>query len=454
MDKMKDNHVFLKYEGLRVPRYTSYPTAPHFNSSVNATTYSAWLGELSQDSPLSLYIHVPFCSNLCWFCGCSTKVARKYDPVAAYVDVLIKEIDMVAAHWPERRNLRHIHWGGGTPNILSAADFIKIMQHIKERFQIADDAEIAIEIDPRTIDDDKIAALSKAGINRVSIGVQTFDEEVQKAVNRVQPFAMITANVVALRRHGIKDINFDILYGLPRQTTANVVQTVEAALTISPNRFSVFGYAHLPNLKAHQKLIEEQFLPNAAERMEQFFAISATLQAAGYIAIGLDHFARADDPLAQAANTGKLHRNFQGYTDDECETLIGIGPSAIGKFKGGYVQNATGIDEHSAAIKSGIFATVRGRSLTIEDNLRREVIERLMCDMRVDLSQVAQKHGYEASFFASEIAKLAPFAADGIVKIDGYRIELAPQYRLLVRNIAAVFDTYFRAEENRHALAI
>lgn len=323
--------LIRKYERLRVPRYTSYPTAPHFTPAVDGAVYGRWLEDMAAPERFSLYLHVPYCHSMCWYCGCHTKITHRYAPIARYLEAMGREIDMVADRLPTQRPVvGHVHWGGGTPTMTAPEDFRRIMDQLRARFAVDGNAEVAVEIDPRTLSGYMVEALAESGVNRVSLGVQCFDEKVQKAINREQSFDLTKVAVMSLRAAGISRQSLDLLYGLPHQTVESCARTVALALELEPDRFSVFGYAHLPSLKKHQRLIDEAALPSGAERVAQFETIAQALEQAGYVRIGLDHFARADDELARRAADGTLKRNFQGYTTDQCDALIGFGASAIG----------------------------------------------------------------------------------------------------------------------------
>ena len=380
----------------RVPRYTSYPTAPHFTADIGPAAYASWLRTVPASEALSLYIHVPFCAELCLYCGCHTTVARRYTPVAAYVELLAREIALVAGELGGRRPVAHLHWGGGTPTILSPEDLRRVSATLATRFDIRPGAEIAIEIDPRTLTLPHVEALARIGVTRASLGVQDFDPTVQATIRRLQSYETTALVVDWLRAAGIAGINLDLMYGLPHQSEATVRRSVEQALRLAPDRLALFGYAHVPWMKRHQALLPEAALPGAAERLAQMQAAAETILAAGYEAIGLDHFAKSGDALAGRRKAGHLHRNFQGYTTDEARTLIGFGTSAIGTLPEGYVQNAPGTVAYRETLATGRLATVRGRAVTAEDRLRRAVIERLMCDLAVDLETVAADHGERA----------------------------------------------------------
>ncbi|NBC33661.1 MAG: oxygen-independent coproporphyrinogen III oxidase [Alphaproteobacteria bacterium] len=448
------DQILLKHQHSRVPRYTSYPTAPHFTPHVDESMYRAWLGGLSRGGALSLYLHVPFCHERCWYCGCNTQATQKYGPIATYLTSLLKEIDLLAEALPRRMRVQHIHWGGGTPNALDPDDFRAVMGRLGERFEIASQADIAVEIDPRCISTAFVAALAEARVSRVSLGVQSFDPTVQRAINRVQSVAQTRAAADAARAAGVRFVNMDLLYGLPHQTVAMCHETVDRALEIGADRLAIFGYAHMPSVLRNQGLIDESALPGPAERLQQAETLAERLVAAGYVAIGLDHFARPDDPLAIAYERGMLHRNFQGYTEDRCETLLGLGASAIGSLPPGYVQNEVDTVAYAKRVAAGALPIARGRWISKTDRVRRQVIQDLMSYLRVDLQAVASSYGVELSFFRHDLDALHPFEADGLIRVDGGRVTVADEARPLVRTIASVFDTYLRPEEGRHARAI
>jgi oxygen-independent coproporphyrinogen-3 oxidase len=445
--------IITRYDR-QVPRYTSYPTAPHFGPQVGERTYRDWLSALDPTDGISLYSHVPFCESLCWFCGCHTKIVRRFEPVATYLDALYAEMGLVADALPARAQVRHMHWGGGSPTLLRPDDWRRAAETLHAHFDFAPDAEIAVEMDPRTATEDGIAAMAEMGVNRASIGVQDFDLRVQRAINRIQPFE-VTARVIDwLGDHGIDEINMDLMYGLPYQTVAGVASMVDKAVFLRPDRVAVFGYAHVPWMKRHQKLIPEEALPDAGQRWAQCAAISERLIAAGYVAIGLDHFALPENSLAIAQNTGTLRRNFQGYTTDTAAALIGFGASAIGKLPQGYAQNAAPLAEWRKAVEAGQLPIVRGAPLSWEDNLRGAVIERLMCDFRVDLADLRSRHLAPPGFFSSEIAALAPLVADQLVELDGEHIQITSAGQPLVRVAASLFDSYMTPDTARHARAV
>jgi len=436
-----------------VPRYTSYPTAPHFRPDVTADTYREWLAGIGDDTALSLYFHIPFCRAMCWYCGCHTRVVRRYRPVADYAALLTREMALVAGALHAKPWVAHAHWGGGTPTMLKPEDFSALMAAARRHFRFAGDAEVAVEIDPRTLTLSMTAAMAAAGVTRASLGVQDFNIHVQRAINRVQPFA-ITANAVRrLRDCGIAAINFDLMYGLPGQTVADVVRTVDHAVTLAPDRLALFGYAHVPWIKTHQRMIDEAALPGGPERLAQAEEAAARLVHHGYRRIGLDHFARPDDELAKALHGGRLKRNFQGYTTDRAANLLGVGASAIGSLGPGYVQNEVSLAAYRRAIEAGCLATARGLKLSADDRLRRDVIERLMCGLEVDLDATAAAHGAFKPFTA-EVAHLAAMAADGIVDLSGSRVRISERGGPWMRSVAAVFDRYLVTGKARHSRVV
>jgi oxygen-independent coproporphyrinogen-3 oxidase len=434
-----------------VPRYTSYPTAPQFGPAIDGGVYETWLAALPAEATISLYIHVPYCAELCLYCGCHTKAVRRDAPLAAYADRLAQEISLVVARIGRRR-VRHLHWGGGTPSVLGEARLAALAARLRGAFDLASLAEHAIELDPRQVTRATIAALGDMGINRVSLGVQDFSSHVQEAIGRAQPYGLVEDAVGALRAAGVADINLDLMYGLPRQREDDVQRTVMLATGLRPRRLALFGYAHVPWFRAQQRLIDESTLPGVAERLRQAEAARELMIAAGYAAIGLDHFAEPTDSLALAARGGRLRRNFQGYTVDAADALIGIGASAIGRLPQGFVQNAPAVGAHARAVAAGRFATVKGIALTPEDRLRGHVIERLMCDFEADVG--AARAGADAIDFSAEIEALAPLRGEGLVEIDGARIRITESGRPFVRLVAAAFDAYLPRGPARHSRAV
>jgi oxygen-independent coproporphyrinogen-3 oxidase len=431
-----------------VPRYTSYPTAPHFSAAVGPETYAAWLDALAPDARLSLYLHVPYCTHICLYCGCNTKAALKRNPIDRYACRLLDEIWLTEQHLGKRR-VTHLHWGGGTPSILGEAWLAGVTERLAEAFDLSTLDEHAIELDPRRVSKELVRGLARLGVNRVSLGVQDFAPHVQQAIGRIQPFEQVARTVEWLRDAGIARVNIDLMYGLPHQTVEDVARSARLAASLAPQRLALFGYAHVPWLKTHQRLIDEASLPGAAARLEQARVAGEVLLAEGFFTVGLDHFATPGDALATAARTGTLHRNFQGYTTDESDALIGIGASAIGRLPQGFVQNAPDVATYSRAVEAGRFATAKGIALTEDDRLRGAIIERLMCDMAVDVDRIAPGH-----WFMAEFEQLGDLVASGVVRVAGSRIEVTEAGRPFLRLVAAAFDAYLPRNRARHSIAV
>jgi oxygen-independent coproporphyrinogen-3 oxidase len=444
----------LQFSDRRIPRYTSYPTAVQFVAEVDGSTYAGWLAALPVEVPVSIYLHVPFCAELCLFCGCHTTVVRKYTPVAAYADLLEREIALVGRHLGDRRPVVHVHWGGGTPTMLLPGDFARLTDGLRRTFSFASDCEIAIEIDPRTLTSEMVFALKDGGVTRASLGVQDFEPQVQEAVGRVQSFEQTARTADWLRKAGIANINLDLMYGLPYQTVETVAATARRSLALDADRIALFGYAHVPWMKRHQKLLQEEALPGALERFAQSRAAAVVLKQAGFQPIGLDHFARTGDLLARRQRQKRLHRNFQGYTTDEAVALIGFGTSAIGVLPQGYAQNESSTVAYRDAIQGGRVATVRGRALTEEDRVRRDIIEQLMCNLEVDLAATAAARNRNLNDFATELSEIDALAERGLVHRSNGAITVPEDARPLVRTICAVFDAYLSNQETRYSRAM
>jgi oxygen-independent coproporphyrinogen-3 oxidase len=433
-----------------VPRYTSYPTAPHFSDRIGPDQYATWLEALPELASLSLYLHIPYCNSLCWYCGCSTKAVHRYEPVAAYLESLTAEIASIASRIPRAHRVTHIHWGGGSPNILSANDIRALAAASRRHFSVTGSAEFAVEVDPRGIDGERFDAFAEAGVTRVSIGVQDFNAQVQTAINRRQSFETTRDAVTAFRERGIDQINIDLVYGLPHQTRDSVGDTIAKVLTLSPSRIAAFGYAHLPSRLKHQRIIDEAALPGVVERFAQSNRLANALRAAGYVALGLDHYARADDPLAK----GPLNRNFQGYTTDRADALIGLGASAIGRLPEGYVQNCAPVRDYARAVGARGLATARGVCLTEADRMRGLVIERLMCDLAFPAAELERRFGVAAAPLLEEARALLDADQDRLIERDGNAFRISERGRPFVRAIAACFDSYLATSEVRHSTGV
>lgn len=446
--------ALLKRFDQPVPRYTSYPTAPHFHDGIDEAAYRSWLEALPEDRPLSLYAHVPFCDTLCWFCGCNTKITQKYEPVASYLEILLKEIDLVAGVLGTRRSVSHIHWGGGSPTILTPADVKRLGAAFTTNFTLTPDAEFAVEIDPREVGEELVAALAEAGFNRASLGLQDVNRKVQEAINRVQPMDVNRHMVKMLRANGINALNLDLMYGLPFQTEDHIRTSVREALTLEPSRIALFGYAHVPWMKTHMKMIKEETLPGPDERFQQAEIAAEELTKAGYIRIGLDHFAHPDDAMAKALAGGTLHRNFQGYTVDDAAALIGFGASAIGSLPSGYVQNYPAVHQYREAVEAGKLPVAKGVALDSDDRVRRDVISELMCHMEVNPGELAVRHGLGPDYFAAELEKMGEFEEAGLLTRNQGAITLTETGRIFMRPVAAVFDSYLGKGKGKHSIAV
>lgn len=445
--------ILSKY-ALMVPRYTSYPTAPHFHEGIGPDQYAAWLGEIPASSSLSLYVHIPFCDTMCWFCGCNTKVTQKYKPIVGYMDGLLEEISHVARLVKGGPAVASIHWGGGSPTILSPEDIRRLSAHICSSFEFAVDAEFAVEVDPRDFDEDRVLALVESGLTRASIGVQDFDPRVQKAINRIQTYEETKTVIEALRGRGVGSINIDAMYGLPFQGMKELENTLKLVVQLQPERVALFGYAHVPWMKSHQKMIKEDSLPDLTARHAQAAFASDYLADAGYVRIGFDHFAVPSDSLAQAALGGGLKRNFQGYTTDEAASLIGLGASAISRLPQGYVQNDPATAQYLAKVGRGELTAVKGIELSDDDIMRASVIETLICDLSFSNEEFSARYGERAAPVLAEMAGLDDFVADGLIvrTLDGIRI--TDEGRPFVRTICARFDAYLNKGKARHSVAV
>ncbi|KON65629.1 oxygen-independent coproporphyrinogen-III oxidase [Komagataeibacter europaeus] len=451
-----DSSLLSRYGG-NLPRYTSYPTAAQFSDAVGPQDSRAWLSSLPADQPVSLYLHVPFCDTLCRFCGCNTAVLRNVDARAAYAALLHEELRRIIALIGPGRRVTHLQWGGGTPTTLPGSAMRRVMQAIRRDFDIAADAEISIEVDPRHLPPDYPALLHELGFNRASMGVQDLDADVQDACGRIQSWEQTSDCLNALRDAGVDSINIDLIYGLPRQNAAGVARTARAVASLRPDRLAVFGYAHVPWKQKRQSLMPVGDLPGPQARIAQRAAIDATLRDEGFLPVGLDHYVSPRDSMARALATGTLHRNFQGYTTDSAPNLIGVGASAISSLPGGMTQNAVSSAAYARlmATDADTLPVVRGVRLGPDDHIRAAIIEQVMCDMQVNLGQVCAQHHLPASHFAPELSRLAPMVTDGLINIADQQVRVTEKGRSFVRHVAAVFDRYLTADSaTRHASAL
>jgi oxygen-independent coproporphyrinogen-3 oxidase len=438
-----------------VPRYTSYPTAVQFQSDFSSATADGWLKALAPDAVLSLYVHIPFCQQLCWYCGCHTSVPNTYDRATRYVAALLKDIERGGALKGTKHGaVKHFHFGGGTPTYLTNDDLRSIVEAVDRAFGISAGAEVAIESDPRGMTPERARALTAMGFNRISFGVQDFAQPVMDKINRQQPYDLVARATEELRAAGFVSVNYDLMYGLPGQTVESVIETATMSAALKPNRISVFGYAHVPWFAKHQKMIRDHDLPDIPARYDQAVAINETLTAHGYAAIGLDHYALLDDELSKAAEAGTMHRNFQGYTTDTADALVAFGASAISEYPQGFAQAARDTLAWSTAIEKGDSPVNRGLATTAEDRMRAEVIERLMCDFTVDYAAVAARHGFDPAVLDQGLARLEPLMAAGLADWQGTVVSVPRKHRLFLRSAASAFDAHYKVVANRHAKAV
>ena len=444
--------VHLGLFDARVPRYTSYPTAPQFSTAVGAEDFAQWIEAVPAGSQISLYLHVPFCRRLCWFCACRTQGTSTDEPVKAYVETLKSEIAHLARHLAPGVTLSRLHWGGGTPTLLAPELIRDLARAVFDVTPLAKDGEFSVEIDPDEVDEARLDALVEAGLNRASIGVQDFDPEIQRTIGREQSYELTARVVQMIRDRGVKSLNADILFGLPHQNSTRIIDTVDKLLTLSPDRVALYGYAHVPWMSRRQQLIPSEAMPTPQERLGLFETASAIFADAGYEAIGIDHFALPDDGLAIAHREGRLHRNFQGYTDDAAPVLIGLGASSISRFPQGFAQNASGTSDHTKAIRAGNFSTYRGHAFSAEDRLRGRIIEAIMCDFAVDFEELRRDYGFETARDLPMFTAAVQTFGD-LVQLSEGGFEIIPQGRPLTRMVAQAFDAYDTGSA-KHSAAI
>lgn len=432
-----------------VPRYTSYPPANHFSDKIGPLEVTDWLKALTPGAPLSLYVHLPFCHTLCWYCACNTRAVRRYEPITAYLEVLKQEALHVAGIIP-RHLVRHAHWGGGSPDSLSADDIRMLGDHLRHHYTWDADAEFAVEIDSRLLDQEQVRAFESIGVNRISLGVQDFEPKVQAAIGREQSFETTARAVEAFRAHGARSVNIDLVYGLPHQTMATALRTIDRVMELAPNRVAIFGYAHLPQRMSNQRLIDTAALPGPMARLALAEGLAAHLVAAGYRQIGIDHFALATDDLAQKP----VSRNFQGYTTDAAESLIGLGASSISSLDQGFAQNATGQHDYERRVRETGIGTARGIALSGEDRIRAFVIERLMCEFRVSVRDVLERFGPAAAPVVALMRQVTDDDRLGLVTRTPGGLELTAKGRPFVRTICAAFDAYLPQAQTKYSQAV
>ncbi|MBE1285666.1 MAG: oxygen-independent coproporphyrinogen III oxidase [Rhodobacteraceae bacterium] len=425
----------------KVPRYTSYPTAPHFHNDVGPDLYGNWIRQIEPGSQVSLYVHVPFCRRLCWFCACRTQGTQTDSPVRAYLQILKAELDLLKQHLPTGVTLSRLHWGGGTPTLLAPDMMEELAGAIFDVAPMAKGGEFSVEIDPNEIDEARLDVLAATGMNRASIGVQDFDDEIQKTIGRIQGFDITRDAVEMIRARGIQSLNADILFGLPHQSQTRMTESVQKLLSLNPDRVALYGYAHVPWMARRQTMIPSEALPTPEARLDLFETARKLFLWDGYAEIGIDHFATKSDGLAIAQKTGKLRRNFQGYTDDQADVLLAVGASSIARFPQGYAQNAPATSAHTKSIREGRFSTSRGHVFSDDDKLRARLIEALMCDFRIDSHEIQESFGISESDLKAMYTRTMQ-AFPGMLKLTENGLFIPPEARPLTRMIARSFDAY------------
>jgi oxygen-independent coproporphyrinogen-3 oxidase len=443
--------LLTKYD-VQAPRYTSYPPANKFTTAFNSERFLEHISLVKGDaerSEISLYVHLPFCDTLCYFCGCTMMISNNREKIAEYVEYLKREITMAANLFEVTPSVVQVHWGGGSPTHLTPTEIEDVMAHLRAHFRFADDAEISIEIDPRGLTDEHFTAMQRAGFNRASIGVQDISEDVQAAINRIQPLELTREVLERCRAIGMSSMNIDLIYGLPYQTTESFRNTLREVVNLLPDRIAVYNFAYVPWLKPHQQLIQIETLPAPSTKMALLELAISELTAAGYEYLGMDHFALATDPLAVARRDGSLHRNFQGYSTLAGRDLYGLGLSAIGRVENAFAQNTKELDEYYAMIDRAELPIERGYQMTGEDGMREYAIMRLMCDSELSKTTVERLFGADFDqHFTDALSDLAPLADDGLCRIGQETIEVTETGRFFLRNLALAFDEY-----NNHQVA-
>jgi oxygen-independent coproporphyrinogen III oxidase len=451
-DLVVDPELIRKYGG-NGPRYTSYPTADRFVEAFDAAAYGHWLANRNVGGavrPLALYVHLPFCDTICYYCACNKIITKDHGRSAKYLKYLQREIRLVAQRLGEDRLVAQMHWGGGSPTFLSEAELSELMGMIRAEFRLDPSGEYAIEVDPRKVGADKIALLARLGFNRLSLGVQDIDPEVQKAVHRIQSIDETLQVVLAARRNGFKSVNMDLIYGLPKQTPESFERTLETVIACDPDRIALYSYAHLPTVFKPQRRIADADLPRPETKLAILVRSIERLRAAGYLYIGMDHFAKPGDDLAVAQRQGRLTRNFQGYSSAGDSDIVGLGVSAISKVGPVYAQNVKTLDEYYARLESGEVPVMRGIELSQDDLARRAVIQALACHFAVSKEAISIAHLIDFDrYFPVELGELKEMESEGLVALDGEWISVTPRGRLLVRALCAVFDRHLRADRNR-----
>lgn len=437
-----------------LPRYTSYPTAPHFSSTEASALSHQLVHAVATTDDLSVYVHIPFCDRLCWFCGCHTKQTLKYAPVESYISSVEREIELLSRYIKHKVHLSHLHLGGGSPSMLRENEFARLRSALETIVDFDSTTEVSVEIDPSDQTIDLLGGLKVLGVTRASIGVQDFDPDVQAAINRIQSFDQTHRTISILRSLGISSINIDALYGLPYQTTDRLLSTLRQVIELSPDRIALFGYAHVPWMKKHQTMIPEAALPSDAVRVQQAAAAAQYLVDAGYVRVGLDHFSKSGDGLAKAQRNGTLRRNFQGYTTDTSPVLLGLGASAISRFPGGLMQNTVATSLYQQGVQSGALPHAKGISLTSDDIVRGWIIERLMCDLRFSKAALMAAHGLQAETYWALAEETAASLPEHLCSIENEIFVVPEAARNFIRMVAAQFDAYLSSGPQRYSKAV
>ncbi len=446
MKQIIDTDILLKYDKAG-PRYTSYPPVPHFKSDFTAETYSATIAASKRTDPISLYFHLPFCRTLCYYCGCNTVITSRPDIKENYLNALHKEVQMVRSLIAPGRQVAQLHWGGGTPNYFTKEQLQRILGWIRDGFTFTEDAEISIELSPSEVHEGQLATLRELGFNRISFGVQDFDEKVQHAVNRVQPESAFRSIFAEARSLGFHSINVDLIYGLPYQSVQSYRHTIDTVLELSPDRMAVFSYAHVPWVKQHQSLLPADALPAAIEKLLIFKNVVESFTEAGYTYIGLDHFSRPEDELARALESRTLYRNFQGYTTKKGIEIFAFGITSISQLERVYARNLRGLKEYRDTLERGELPIHDGYVLSDDDVLRRDVIITLMCNGHLDFKAFEKQYGIDfRKYFGVALQRLHPFIEDGLLQLGEDSIEVPVLGRPIIRNMAMCFDAYLGTE--------
>ena len=447
--KAEFNGELIKKYDRPGPRYTSYPPATEFTEEIKEKDYIKKLLESNErKTPLSLYFHIPFCEQRCLYCGCNVIISHRKGIEVPYLERVYKEMDYVSQYIDKDRKVIQLHWGGGTPNYLSPEQIKEFFEEIRKRFEIDESAEISIELDPRYLTDEQIKAIKEVGFNRVSLGIQDLDEKVQRTVNRIQPYELVKEKMEKLREAGFESINVDLIYGLPYQTKESFEKTVDKVIELNPDRIASYSFAYIPQIKPHQQLLPKDALPSAEEKLRILEMIIDKFQSAGYVYIGMDHFAKPTDELAIAQRKGELWRNFQGYTTKKGVELLGFGATSIGMLYDSYFQNYKTLREYNNAVDEGKIPVFRGYIMNEDDFIRREVIMDIMCNLGVEFNKIEKMFNIKfREYFSRELEELKEMEEDGLIKIEEDRIKILPVGRLLIRNVAMVFDAHLRRKK-------